>query len=684
MSDSQRPCPLQVIEIVPAHPDSTDPVLSKKVVMKTNKDALDELQKNLTASGCDKVAVFAIMGVYRSGKSFLLEMMLRRMKFEGAKPSNPGAHPRPNRKGKNGKFFDKDAFFAQLSDDLDKDDKQEEWEKAEPQLPEWMSASTSQVGFKWAHGNNKSTEGMWMWSEPLVIERENDEGKTEKLAVILMDTQGAWDSETDEQLSAAIFGLTAALGSKLVYNIEKRLDSNLIDNLLCFVEVARSALRGTDDDKKTKTEGTEEPKKAFQTLEFLIRDFDFSECNAETDGYAEYCEEGRRHFEAHMNGPKVGKAPGQLRDLFEKIDLFCMANPGKNMRKEKWDGDFTGKVLTNNDKEEFVWLLDAYVTKTLSSIAPKKVFGEDMDVDNFQVNFEKLATSFQNASPVAMSITEALAFTNNLQAKTKGFKEYRDTMRKYIEGKRQGAKMTDLKSKHVEVRNAILAKFNKKATFGQDKEINAARKELCGDDDLIDQIEIQLTDKPPGQLKIPTEQHEKMSQIHREYYCYLLKENQEKLEKVLTAFAGIATIGVFLLIIDLASNWLCDWWLQPCVAMSKLLFFAYLSVFGYIGFHIYTLYKDQGYITTYMAGSKLVESVGWKGSNIFAKGQQLRKKPGEEGYKAGVTLKGALIEIAEDLEIDQLSAYLGLKPEVKVEPDDENENENEKLRNTRD
>ena len=41
-----------------------------------------------------------------------------------------------------------------------------------------------------------------------------------------MDTQGAWDDTMTKAQSATIFGLTALLSSKLIYNIQNRVEED--------------------------------------------------------------------------------------------------------------------------------------------------------------------------------------------------------------------------------------------------------------------------------------------------------------------------------------------------------------------------------------------------------------------------------------------------------------------------
>lgn len=46
------------------------------------------------------------------------------------------------------------------------------------------------------------------------------------VAVLLMDTQGAWDSNMTKEQSATIFGLTAVLSSKQIYNINMQIQED--------------------------------------------------------------------------------------------------------------------------------------------------------------------------------------------------------------------------------------------------------------------------------------------------------------------------------------------------------------------------------------------------------------------------------------------------------------------------
>jgi atlastin len=204
--------PLQVVRIA----------LQDKCVI-LDDDALLELESNLKKSGAAKVAILAVMGAYRTGKSFLLDVFLRYLKRD-----------------RSVELTERKRGVEDLP------------------LPEWLSSKgnltegtdgSEEAGFTWRPGMQKCTEGIWIWSQPFIEERTNADGETEKVAVLLMDTQGAWDSCLSKEDSATIFGLTSVLSSRQVYNISKQIQEDKVENLHWFVECARSAMRSHEGDK---------------------------------------------------------------------------------------------------------------------------------------------------------------------------------------------------------------------------------------------------------------------------------------------------------------------------------------------------------------------------------------------------------------------------------------------------
>lgn len=73
----------------------------------------------------------------------------------------------------------------------------------------WLESEPRLVGFSWRGGSERDTNGILMWSEPFIVKDRNGE----EIAVILMDTQGAFDSLSTVKDCATIFALSTMISS---------------------------------------------------------------------------------------------------------------------------------------------------------------------------------------------------------------------------------------------------------------------------------------------------------------------------------------------------------------------------------------------------------------------------------------------------------------------------------------
>lgn len=134
------------------------------------------------------VVVVSVAGEYRQGKSFLLNFFLRYLRNQG----------RPN----------------------------------------WMDdKKTPLQGFEWRAGDDRHTTGILLWQEAFVM--TNSSG--EKVAVLLMDTQGTFDCESTERENSTIFSLSVMTSSVQIYNIMKNIGENHLQHLQLFAEYGRMA-----------------------------------------------------------------------------------------------------------------------------------------------------------------------------------------------------------------------------------------------------------------------------------------------------------------------------------------------------------------------------------------------------------------------------------------------------------
>ena len=106
--------------------------------------------------------------------------------------------------------------------------------------------------FRFAH--RRHTTGIWIWSEPFVRTGANGE----KLAVYVVDTQGLFDNETTQSLTACIFGLSTLLSSHSIYNVSGRIGEDALQHLALFSEYGRVAMEAEAEEEE---EGGEERKR---------------------------------------------------------------------------------------------------------------------------------------------------------------------------------------------------------------------------------------------------------------------------------------------------------------------------------------------------------------------------------------------------------------------------------------
>lgn len=128
-------------------------------------------------------------------------------------------------------------------------------------ISDWIGENengSNLVGFKWRGGKKPETSGIWMWSELFTHVYENGE----KIAIILVDTQGIFDSRSSLKDSTTIFALSMLLSSIQCYNVMGNIQENHMQNLDLFTDYGRLALEQTNE-------------KPFQKLIFIVRDWPF-------------------------------------------------------------------------------------------------------------------------------------------------------------------------------------------------------------------------------------------------------------------------------------------------------------------------------------------------------------------------------------------------------------------------
>jgi len=132
---------------------------------------------------------------FRTGKSFVLDFFLRYLQF----------HDEHGEDGEGGEAKGEgNGDWMMPAGDTVLEGNQNTLKEGDAQADQ--SASAQGKGFGWRAGHERNTTGIWVWSKPFIRTLPDSGG--EKVAVLVMDTQGMFDGTLSQQLTASIFGLS--------------------------------------------------------------------------------------------------------------------------------------------------------------------------------------------------------------------------------------------------------------------------------------------------------------------------------------------------------------------------------------------------------------------------------------------------------------------------------------------
>ena len=401
-----------------------------------------------------KISVVSVVGAFRTGKSFLLSWFLRYL------------HAMMNeQQEQKQKSTDKEQGETETSNDSP-------WYK--------QFDSLGNDGFDWRGGSERNTTGIWMWSHPHILSTKDD--GSQPLAVLLVDTQGMFDNETTMKLATSIFGFSTLLSSYQIYNVDKLIKEDNLQQLALFSEYARSAVT-TEEKSSKKHLLTEEAggkdsasKKPFQHIEFLVRDYQhWDDEDAELEVLENSMNEYLEKVISLREAKDLKETREQIHSCFQKISCYGLCHPGAAVTRKKFTGD-VGAI-----EELFLRLLDRYCQRVFGSLEPKVIHGRQLTAMELSAYIEAYAEIFTSGTsfPTAATMLEATASANNTNAIHLAVERYKEIM-DHVAGANCSTyhKPEELEEEHIRALDQSLEVFADIANFGNETSIDEARKML--------------------------------------------------------------------------------------------------------------------------------------------------------------------------------------------------------------
>lgn len=330
------------VQVVLAHPDHT---------FELDEEALSKilLQDNIKDRS---VVVVSVAGAFRKGKSFLLDFFLRYMNNKYVKGNNSN---------------------------------------------NWLGRDDEPLrGFSWRGGSERDTTGILMWSKVFPTTLANGE----RVAVILMDTQGAFDSQSTVRDCATVFALSTMLSSVQIYNLSQNIQEDNLQHLQLFTEYGRLAL-----EKSGST--------PFQKLQFIVRDWSYPyEADYGAEGGMEIL--NKRLTVSDKQHPQLQSLRTYIKSCFSDISCFLMPHPGLRIATNpKCDGRLS--EIETDFKEQLEILIPLMLAP--ENLVTKKIDGQVVKARDLLEYFKSYIKVYKGDElPEPKSVLVATAEANNLTA----------------------------------------------------------------------------------------------------------------------------------------------------------------------------------------------------------------------------------------------------------------------------
>jgi atlastin len=225
----------------------------------------------------------------------------------------------------------------------------------------WMGGPNDPLsGFSWRSGVKRDTTGIILWDDVFLHDNRNGE----KLAIVVMDTQGLFDNETTKDDNSRIFALGTLISSVQVLNLSMHVQEDQLQYLHYATEFAKFVAKNSSG----------EAHKPFQNLLFLIRDWqNDEEFQLGTHGGKQYIQEVLEIKPNHKE--ELKQVREYLPSIFEQINCCLMPHPGLSViRNKKFTGEW--QAMDETFKAELTNVIQTLLSST--SLVPKKINGKTL------------------------------------------------------------------------------------------------------------------------------------------------------------------------------------------------------------------------------------------------------------------------------------------------------------------
>ncbi|KAB0356998.1 hypothetical protein FD755_008390, partial [Muntiacus reevesi] len=274
-----------------------------------------------------------------------------------------------------------------------------------------------------------------------------------KVAVLLMDTQGAFDSQSTIKDCATVFALSTMTSSVQVYNLSQNIQEDDLQHLQLFTEYGRLAME-------------EIYQKPFQTLMFLIRDWSYPyEHSYGLEGGKQFLE---KRLQVKQNQhEELQNVRKHIHNCFSNLGCFLLPHPGlKVATNPSFDGRL--KDIDEDFKRELRNLVPLLLAP--ENLVEKEISGSKVTCRDLVEYFKAYIKIYQGEElPHPKSMLQATAEANNLAAVAGAREIYCKSMEQVCGGDKPYIAPSDLERKHLDLKEVAIKQFRSVKKMGGDE-----------------------------------------------------------------------------------------------------------------------------------------------------------------------------------------------------------------------
>lgn len=239
-------------------------------------------------------------------------------------------------------------------------------------MSNWIGNSVKQ-GFKWRGGKDPETNGIWIWPDVFTHDFENGD----RVAIILLDTQGIFDHTSSMKDCVSIFAISMLLSSVLCYNVTQNVEEDKLQHLQFFTNYAQLAMKDSS-------------KKAFQKLLFIVRDWQFV-CDHDFGYSKEFVDDLLAENAKQTNDMRQLRK--QIQESIDDINAFLLPYPEEMLSNAE---HFTGDI--DQIDSDFIENVKHLAPSILApeNLIIKRVNSRKVNVEDFVANIQTFVNLFNS------------------------------------------------------------------------------------------------------------------------------------------------------------------------------------------------------------------------------------------------------------------------------------------------